>query len=135
VLDFLKLTGTRACPRVCGYPWIAVTGVVSCPWRVADSGAGTDFSTRIRIYKVPVAIYTLPLWVSMDPSDLRYFAMDDGFLVLPLPLFIRVRAGLWGTKACRLDPPVRAKAEPRHRQQAGSPTCRPSRPPAGRRAG
>jgi hypothetical protein len=30
VLGFLKLAGTRARPRVCEYPRIAVTGVVSC---------------------------------------------------------------------------------------------------------
>jgi hypothetical protein len=54
VLDFLKFAGTRACPRVRGYPRIADTGVVSCPWRVAGAGAGTDFGTRIRIYKVNI---------------------------------------------------------------------------------
>jgi hypothetical protein len=30
----------------------ADTGVVSCPWRVAGAGAGTDLSTRVRVYKV-----------------------------------------------------------------------------------
>jgi hypothetical protein len=54
VLNFLKLAGTRVCPRVCGYPRIAVTGVVLCPWRVAGAGAGTDFSTRVRVYKVSI---------------------------------------------------------------------------------
>jgi hypothetical protein len=56
VLDFLKFACTWACPRVRGYPRIADTGVVSCPWRVAGAGAGAgiDFSTRIRIYKVNI---------------------------------------------------------------------------------
>jgi hypothetical protein len=56
VLDFLKLVGTRACLWVRGYPRIAVTGVVSCPWRVVGAGAGTDFSTRVRIYKVIIRV-------------------------------------------------------------------------------
>jgi hypothetical protein len=54
VLDFLKLAGTRVCPRVCGYPRIAVTGVISCPWRVAGAGAGTNFSTQVWVYKVSI---------------------------------------------------------------------------------
>jgi hypothetical protein len=54
VLDFLKLAGIWACPRVRGYSRIAVSGVVSGPWRDAGAGAGTDFSTRIRVYKVNI---------------------------------------------------------------------------------
>jgi hypothetical protein len=52
VFDFLKLAGMWACPRVRGYPRIADTGVVSCLWRVAGAGAGTDFSMWVRVYKV-----------------------------------------------------------------------------------
>jgi hypothetical protein len=54
VLNFLKIAGTRVCPRVCGYPRIAVTGVVSCPWRVAGAGAGMNFSTRVQVYKISI---------------------------------------------------------------------------------
>ena len=52
VLNFLKLAGMRACPRVCRYPRIAGTGIVSYLLRVA--GAGADFSTRVRIYEVDI---------------------------------------------------------------------------------
>ena len=50
VLDFLKLAGMRAYPRVCGYPRIAGTCIVSYPLRVA----GADFSTRVRVYEVDI---------------------------------------------------------------------------------
>ena len=52
VLDILKLAGMRTCPRICGYPRIAGTGIVSYPLRVA--GAGVDFSTRVRVYEVDI---------------------------------------------------------------------------------
>ena len=54
VLDFLKLAGMRAYPRVCGYPWIADTGIIFYPLRVAGAGAGTDFNTRVRVYEVDI---------------------------------------------------------------------------------
>src|SRR6185295_459109 len=54
VLDFLKLAGMRAYPRVCGYPRIAGTGIIFYPLRVAGAGAGADFSTRVRVYEVDI---------------------------------------------------------------------------------
>ena len=54
VLDFLKLAGMRTCPRICGYPRIAGTGIVSYPLRVAGAGVGADFSTRIRVYEIDI---------------------------------------------------------------------------------
>ena len=54
MLDFLKLAGIQACPRVCRYPQIAGTGIVSYPLRVAGVGAGADFSTRVRVYEVDI---------------------------------------------------------------------------------
>ena len=54
VLDFLKLAGMRACPRVCGYPRIAGKGMVSYPLRIAGTGAGANFSIRVRIHKVDI---------------------------------------------------------------------------------
>ena len=54
VLDFLKLAGMRAYPRVCGYLRIAVTGIIFYPLRVAGAGAGADFSTRVRVYEVDI---------------------------------------------------------------------------------
>ena len=52
VLNFLKLAGMRACPRVCRYPRIAGTGIVSYLLRVA--GAGADFSMRVWVYKIDI---------------------------------------------------------------------------------
>lgn len=52
VLDFLKLAGMRAYPRVCGYPRIAGTGIILYPLRVAGTGAG--FSTRVWVYEVDI---------------------------------------------------------------------------------
>ena len=54
VLDFLKLAGMRAYPRVCGYPRIAGTGIIFYPLRVAGAGAGADFSTRVWVYEVDI---------------------------------------------------------------------------------
>ena len=50
VLDFLKLAGMRAYPRVCGYPRIAGTGIIFYPLRVA----GADFSTWVQVYEVDI---------------------------------------------------------------------------------
>jgi hypothetical protein len=54
VLDFLKLAGTQTCPRVCGYPRIAGTVIVSCLWWVAGAGAVTDFSLRVWVYEIDI---------------------------------------------------------------------------------
>ena len=56
VLDFLKLAGMRAYPRVCGYPRIAGTGIIFYPLRVAGAGEGADFSTRVRVYEVDIRV-------------------------------------------------------------------------------
>ena len=61
MLDFLKLAGMRTCPRICGYPWIAGTGIVSYPLRVAGAGAGADFSMRVRVYEVDIRVDFTPL--------------------------------------------------------------------------
>ena len=52
VLDFLKLAGMRAYPRVCGYPRIAGTGIIFYLLRVA--GASTDFNMWVRVYEVDI---------------------------------------------------------------------------------
>ena len=54
VLHFLKFAGTRACPRVRGYPRIAGTGLGFYPSRVAGAGAGTGFGLRVRVSEVTI---------------------------------------------------------------------------------
>ena len=54
VLHFLKFAGTRACPRVRGYPRIAGTGLGFYPSRVAGAGAGTGFGLRVRVSEVSI---------------------------------------------------------------------------------
>ena len=54
VHDFLKFTGIRACPRVCGYPRIVGMGLVFYPSRVAGAGAGTGLGLRVRVCGVSI---------------------------------------------------------------------------------
>ena len=77
VLDFLKLAGMRAYPRVCGYPRIAGTGIIFYPLRVA--GTGTDFGMRVRVSEVSIrADFTrCHLYIGCDPYTTRHIVWSS----------------------------------------------------------
>ena len=54
VLHFLKFAGTRACPRVRGYPRTAGTGLGFYPSRVAGAGAGANLGSRVRVSEISI---------------------------------------------------------------------------------
>jgi len=93
VLDFLKLAGMRAYPRVCGYPRIAGTGIIStrCGLRARARARilarGYGFMKLISARILPVAIAGHASGARQISSDFRAVSVSARLLLRQSPLF------------------------------------------------